>query len=99
MIDGYDEAKHPDVALGVPQRAIDAGIRILVSSRSAVPDRLASIGTSLTLADLANPLGEDLLRNAGVEEHVLGQAATAIRRQPSHALNDRAGAVRRNCHC
>ena len=73
MIDGYDEAKHPDVALNFTQRAIDAGIRILVSSRSAVPDRLASIGTSLTLADLANSFGEDLLRNAGVEEHVLGK--------------------------
>ena len=70
MVDGFDEANRPDVALDFTQRAIDAGVRVLVSSRSAVPGRLASIGTNLTLADLAYLFGEDLLRNAGLEEHV-----------------------------
>lgn len=70
MVDGFDEANRPDVALDFTQRAIDAGVRVLVSSRSAVPGRLASIGTNLTLADLAYLFGEDLLRNAGLVEHV-----------------------------
>lgn len=68
MIDGFDEAQHPDLALAFAQRAIDAGVRVLVSSRSAVPSRLASIGTTLTLAGLAASSGEELLRNAGLEE-------------------------------
>ena len=38
-----------------------------------MPDRLASIGTNLTLAGLADSFVEDLLRNAGLEEHVSGK--------------------------
>jgi hypothetical protein len=70
MSEGFDEARHPDLALAFTQRAIDARVRVLVSSRSAVPSRLASIGTTLTLADLAASSGEKLLRNAGLEEQV-----------------------------
>lgn len=70
MIDGFDEARHPDLALVFTQRAIDARVRVLISSRSAVPSRLASIGTTLTLADLGASSGEELLRNAGLVEQV-----------------------------
>jgi hypothetical protein len=70
MIDGFDEARHPDLALAFTQRAIDASVRVLVSSRSAVPGQLASIGMTVTLADLAASSGEELLRNAGLEEQV-----------------------------
>jgi len=68
MIDGFDEARNPDLALAFTQRAIDANVRVLVSSRPDVPSRLASIGTTLTLADLAACSGEELLRNAGLGE-------------------------------
>ena len=68
MIDGFDEASAPDLALAFTQREIDAGIRVLVSSRSAMPSRLDSIGMTLTLADLATSPGKELLRNAGVGE-------------------------------
>jgi len=73
MIDGCDKAQHPNLALAFTQRAIDASVRGLVSSRSAVPSRLASIGTTLTLSDLAASPGEELLRNAGLEEQVSAQ--------------------------
>lgn len=73
MIDGFDEARHPDLALAFARRAVDANIRILVSSRTPLPPRLAPIGTTLSLADLATYAGKELLCNAG-----LGEEASAM---------------------
>ena len=70
MIDGFDEVRDPNLALAFTQRTLDANVRILVSSRSAVPSRFASIAMTLTLANLGASYGEEFLRTVGLGEQV-----------------------------
>ena len=49
---------------------MNAGVRVMVSSRSVVPSRLAAAATTLTLGDLSTFSGRDILRNLCLEEHI-----------------------------
>jgi len=61
MIDGFDEAEHQDMALEFTQRAARAGIRVLVSSRTPLPEALGVGATTVSLADLSDPFARQLL--------------------------------------
>ena len=68
MIDGFDEAEHGDLALAFTERAANAGIRVLVSSRTPLPEALCLGATTVSLADLSDPFARELLGSRDLSE-------------------------------